>query len=251
MTKSAGGFCGCVRAAATQGAQLAPYRHGLAAARRVRAGAGLAQSALTLSQSFDDRVSAACSELTLGQIELDAGRCTPAGEHCRRSLAVALETGEHPLHIRSLVALARIERLLGHPAAARRRLEEAVSACTQPEIAHSNQLAAVALELGHVAGAEQDWLQARQRYAEALAAKGHSAAEAQDALAGLAEVAWAENDGALGRTTAHAGDWQSASAAATRQRAEQLLMGWGMAAVAADHVCSHSHIAGKIGQPPW
>ena len=49
-------------------------------------------------------------------------------------------------------------------------------------------------KLGHVAGAEQDWAEARHTTAEALAAKGHSAAEAQEALAGLAEVAWAEND---------------------------------------------------------
>ena len=199
-----------------------------------------AHNALTLSQSFQDRIGVAFSELTLGQIEIDAGRCTPAGEHCRRSLAVALETGQHRLHIRSLVALARIERLLGHPAAARRRLEEAVSACTQPEIPHSNHLAAVALELGHVAGAEQDWPQARQRYAEALAAKGHSAAEAQDALAGLAEVAWAENDGAQAEQLLTQVIANPATAAATRQRAEQFLMRWRLTVVAADQVGSHN-----------
>ena len=182
----------------------------------------------------------AFSELTLGQIELDAGRCMPAGEHCWRSLALALETGQHRLHIRSLVALARIERLLGHPAAARRRLEEAVSACIQSEIPHSNHLATVALELGHVAGAEQDWPQARQRYAEALAAQGHSAAEAQDALAGLAEVAWAENDEARAGQLLAQVIANPVTAAATRQRAEQLLIGWGLTVVAVDQVGSHN-----------
>ena len=186
----------------------------------------VAQSALTLSQSFEDRINAAYGELTLGQIEIDADHYTPAGEHCRRSLAVALETGAHRLHIRSLVALARIERLLGHPAAARRRLEEAVSACTQPDITHSNHLAAVLLELGHVACAEHDWSQARQLYAEALAAKGHDAAEAQEALAGLAEVAWAENDRARAEQLLTQVIGNPATAAAPRQRAEQLLMRW-------------------------
>ncbi len=136
----------------------------------------IAQSALALSQSFQDRIHAAHGELTIGQIQIDAGRCSEAGEHCQRSLATALETGEHPLHIRSLVALAHIERLAGDLAAARRRLEEAARACVQPGITHSNHLAAVSLEFGHVASAENDWPQARRFYAETAAAKGCSAA---------------------------------------------------------------------------
>ena len=76
--------------------------------------------------------------------------------------------------------MARIERMLGHSDAARRRPEEAVSACAQPGITHSNHLAGVLLESGHVVGAEQDWLRARQHYAEVLAGKGHSAAEVHD-----------------------------------------------------------------------
>jgi len=152
-----------------------------------------AQNALALSQRFEDQMGVAYGAWRLGEIELDAGLLTLASEHCRHGLAVALETGEHKLHIRSLVTLARGARLSGQLAAARQRLEEALRACAQPDITHSNLLAAVFLELGHVACAEQAWAQARHFYIEALAVKGCDAAETQAAQAGLAEVVWADN----------------------------------------------------------
>jgi tetratricopeptide (TPR) repeat protein len=143
-----------------------------------------------------------------------------------------LETGKHPLHIRSLVALARIERLSGHFPAARRRLEAALSACTQAASTHTSHLAATLLELGHLACAEQDWLQARQHFDEALAAKRIDAAKAQEARTGLAEVAWAENDLAQAEQLLTAVIGAPATGAATRRRAEELLMGWGLTVVA-------------------
>ena len=108
----------------------------------------LIHDALVLSHSFEDRLSVAYSEMRLSQIEADAGHLASAGDHCRRSLALGVETGILTLHVRSLTALARVERLSGHPAAARARLEEARIACTHPDIPHANHLAAVLLELG-------------------------------------------------------------------------------------------------------
>lgn len=187
----------------------------------------MAQRGLALSQSFDDRINAASGELTLGQIEIDAGRLTLAGEHCRRSLAVAQETDVLALHVASLVALARIERLLGHHAAARRWLEEALSVCTQPGVTHTNFLPTTLVELGHLACAEQDWPQARQYYSEALAMKGLDAAEVQDALTGLAEVACAENDVDRATELLDQVIGNPATSAATCRRAEHLRASWG------------------------
>ncbi len=192
----------------------------------------VAQRGLALSQQFGDQILAAHIELTLGAIAIDTGQYTLANELCRHSLAVALETGKHPLHIRSLVALARIERLSGHFPAARRRLEAALSACTQAASTHTSHLAATLLELGHLACAEQDWLQARQHFDEALAAKRIDAAKAQEARTGLAEVAWAENDLAQAEQLLTAVIGAPATGAATRRRAEELLMGWGLTVVA-------------------
>ncbi len=186
----------------------------------------LIHDALILSHSFEDRLNVAYSELRLSQIELDAGHLTSAGEHCRRSLALGIETGILALQVRSLTALARVERLSGDLAAARALLEEARIACTQPDIPHANHLAAVLLELGHVACADEDWAQAQQYYADTLAAKGCDAAEAQEARAGLAEVAWAENKPAQARQLLVGVLANVAAAFATRRRAEGLLACW-------------------------
>ena len=186
----------------------------------------LLHDALVLSNSFEDRLSVAYSEMRLSQIEADAGHLASAGDHCRRSLALGVETGILTLHVRSLTSLARVERLSGHPAAARARLEEARIACTHPDIPHANHLAAVLLELGHVACVDEDWAQAQQCYADALAAKGCDAAEAQEALAGLAEVAWTEQKPALAKQLLADVMVNQATAYATRQRAEDLLMHW-------------------------
>ncbi|HQY90931.1 BTAD domain-containing putative transcriptional regulator [Caldilinea sp.] len=188
----------------------------------------LIHTALALSHSFEDRLNAAYSEMRLGLIECDAGRYLMAREHCRRSLALGLETGILALHVRSLTGLARVERLAGDPAAARSRLEEARIACTRPEIPHSTHLAGIFLEMGHVACAEGDWVRAQQCYADALAAKGCDAAEAQEALAGLAEAAWAGHKPALARQLLVGVLANEATAYATRQRAEDLLACWGL-----------------------
>ena len=187
----------------------------------------VAQSALALSHSFADRINAAYGELTLGEIEIEAGRYLLAGEHCQRGLQVAQETGEQRLHVCSLVALARIERMTGHVDGARRRLEDALRVCTQPEVSHTNQLAAVTLELGHVACAEHDWTRACQLYDEVLACKGCAAAEVQEARVGLAEVAWAEHDAAKARQLLTQVIEDAATAAATRHCAERLLANCG------------------------
>jgi predicted ATPase/DNA-binding SARP family transcriptional activator len=189
----------------------------------------MAQRGLALSQGFDDVLSIATGELTLGQIEIDAGRLTLAGEHCRRSLAVAQETGVLWLHMGSLAALARIERLLGRHAAARRHLEEALSACTQPGITHTNFLPTTLVEMGHLACAEHDWPQARQHFSEALAMKGLDAAEMQDALTGLAEAAWAENDAVRATELLDQVIGDPATSAATRRHAEHLRASWRLA----------------------
>ena len=98
-----------------------------------------------------------------------------------------------------------------------------MSACTQPLITHSNTLASVLIERGHLACAEQDWAAAHQFYSQALACKGCDAAAAQEASSGLAEVALAEHD----LTRAHQLLTQvmenSATSAATRQHVRQLL----------------------------
>lgn len=182
-----------------------------------------AYSGLALSQSVDDRIHGAYSELTLGQIELDDGALTLASEHCQRSLAVALTTGEHQMHIRSLVALARIARQTGQLATARSRLAEATHACSQPNITHSNPLAAVLLELGHVAGDAGDWPQARRLYTEALAHKGCDAAETQEALVGLAAVAWATGEPESAKQWLGQVLDNAATAAGTRRDAARLL----------------------------
>jgi predicted ATPase/DNA-binding SARP family transcriptional activator len=186
----------------------------------------MAQRGLALSQSFDDILSTAYAELTLGQIEIDAGRYTLAGEYCRRALAVAQETDVLALHVASLVALARIERLLGHHAAARRRLAEALNVCTQPGVTHTNFLPTTLVEMGHLACAEQDWPQARQQYTEALAMKGLDAAEVLDALSGLAKVAWAENAADRANQLLDQVIGNPATSAATRRRAENLRATW-------------------------
>lgn len=196
----------------------------------------VAQSALALSHSFADRITATFGELTLGEIELAAGRTLLAGELCRRSLAVAEETGHHRMHVRSLVALSEVDRVLGQLAAGRNRLADALRACAQPGIIPSVHLVAVTLAQGHLACAEHDWTRARQLYTETLATKGCTAAETQEARTGLAEVAWAENDLAQAEQLLTAVIGDPATGAATRRRAEELLMGWGLTVVATDQV---------------
>lgn len=186
----------------------------------------VAQQSLALSQQLGDHNSAAYGELTQGWIEIDAGHLTLAEEHCRRSLAAALASGEFRLHVSSLAALARIDRLQGNLAAARRRLEEAISRCAQPGITHTNQLAVVLLELGHAARAAQDWAQARRLYTESLSTCGCTAAQTQAARAGLAEVAWAAHDKAEARRLLTGVLDDPATAAATRCSAQQMLVRW-------------------------
>lgn len=61
--------------------------------------------------------------------------------------------------MRSLAALARIERLLGHFDVAHCRLEEAKRAgAAQPASSGSHYQAEVLIECGHLACAEQEWL---------------------------------------------------------------------------------------------
>jgi tetratricopeptide (TPR) repeat protein len=186
----------------------------------------VAQQGLALSQQLGDHNSAAYGELSLGWIEIDAGHLTLAEEHCRRSLAAALASGEFRLHVSSLAALARIDRLQGNLATAQRRLAEAISRCAQPGITHTNQLAIVLLELGHTARAAQDWPQARRLYAETLDAAGCTAAQTQAAHAGLAEVVWAEHDKAQARRLLTDVLDDPATAAATRRSAQQMLVRW-------------------------
>ena len=65
-----------------------------------------------------------------------------------------------------------------------------------------------------------------QMHVDALAAKGCDAAEAQEALSGLAEVAWAEQKPALAKQLLADVMANGATAYATRQRAEDLLTHW-------------------------
>ena len=191
----------------------------------------MAQNALALSHNFGDRISAAYGELTLAR---DCSRLLATGRWPASTAGAAWRWRRRrasiDLHVRSLVVQARSERAcLDIAAAAGRWLAQALAACTQPEISHiSVHLAAVVLELGHVACAEEDWPQARQRYHGGIAAPRAAARpQAQDARAGLAEVAWAEGDRAQAEQLLTAVIGDPATAAATRQRAEQLLMGCG------------------------
>lgn len=208
--------------------------HDLAALLRLQGNYAQARSAahsgLELSRSVDDRIHGGYSELTLGQIELDDDALTLANEYCQHSLAVALTTGEHKLHIASLVALARIARLTGELAKAHSRLAEAVQACSQPNIPYSNHLAAVLIEAGHVAGAEADWPTAHRLYSEALAHKGCDAAETQEAYIGLTAVIWAAHNPTQATHLLTQVIDNPATAAATRQHAKQWLAQWVVAA---------------------
>ena len=147
---------------------------------------------------------------------------------------MGMETGELALLVRSLTAMARYERLSGDLAAARARLEEARIACTQPEITHSNHLAALFLEMGHVACAEQDWPQARHMIRQALAAPSRSAWETLAAIAAMAEVNWGEGDGATAARLLAFVVANTATDANTRQRAESLLQTLGQPATPSD-----------------
>jgi predicted ATPase len=186
----------------------------------------VAQQGLALSQRLGDHNSAAYGELALGWIEIDAGHLTLAEERLKRSLAAALTSGEFRLHVSSLAALARIDRLQGNLAAAQCRLEEAISRCAQPGITRTNQLAVVLLELGHTAHAARDWPQARRFYTEALDAAGCTAAQTQAARAGLAEAAWAEHDKMQARRLLTDVIDDPATEATTRRSAQQMLVRW-------------------------
>ncbi len=194
----------------------------------------IAHGALTLSQNLEDRISAAYAELVVGQIEVNVGRYLLAAEHCRRSLAVAVESGDHMLLMRSLVELARIDLAQGRPDAARQRLDEAIAAFVQLGEPHSNHLAVVYIGLGQVACAEQNWPQARQMLGQALTTAGRSVWETLAAIAAMAEVDWGEGDGVtaarlLGFVVAH-----EATAAHTRQRAEEILQTLALVIVSAN-----------------
>jgi predicted ATPase/DNA-binding SARP family transcriptional activator len=183
----------------------------------------VAHSALTLSQSLEDRLSAAYAELVLGQIEADAGRYLLAAEHCGRSLALAQETGEHVLLMRSLAELARVELAWGRPCAARERLEEAIAAFVQLGEPHSNHLAAVYIGFGQVACVEGDWPQARQMLRQALTTSGCGTWETLAAIAAMAEVEWGEGKREKAARLLNSVVAHKATAAHTRQRAEEML----------------------------
>ncbi len=208
----------------------------------------VAHSALALSQSFEDRLNAAYAELVVGQIEADAGRYALAAAYCERSLAVALESGEHGLLMRSLAELARVDLAQGRHDAARQRLDEAIAAFVQLGEPHSNHLAVVYTGLGQAACAEHNWPQARQVLRQALTAEGCSVWETLAAIAAMAEVDAArpgeKGDGVtaarlLGFVVTH-----SATTANTRQRAEEILQTLGEPATATQMAtaCLSAHL---------
>ncbi|MCB9162332.1 MAG: tetratricopeptide repeat protein [Caldilineaceae bacterium] len=188
----------------------------LRAARTVR-------EARDLSRSFRDRINAAYAVMTLGEIELDQGSFEQAATHLQASLALALETGEHVLHIRSLTKLARCARMHGDLPTARTYLDAATYACGQPEVTGSVQRAGIALERGLLACDEGRWHAAREHLEDALTITGCDAAETQETHLGQARVAIAEHDlqqavDLLTDILAH-----PATSAATRRQAEQEL----------------------------
>jgi len=146
-----------------------------------------------------------------------------AETHARRVLAFAQEINKPFPLIASLTALAYSARQLGALAAASHWLEQAFAHCRWPGVTHVNQLAAVYLERGNLAVAEGDWPAARQYFSAALGAAGCIAAETQEAQAGLAMVAWAEQDRATARRLLTAVIEHPATSAAVRQQAQDWL----------------------------
>ena len=220
---------------AFQGAQLARDRYARCGCAATTNRRGPWRKARWRSvDSFGDHISAAYGELTLGA---DRARRRPTARWPASTAGAAWRWRWRPasiaLHVRSLVALARIERMLGHLAAARRRLNEALSACTQPGITHIDHLAAVMLELGHARLRRTGLAAGAPALTRGTGSQGLHAAEAQDARAGLAEVAWAEGDRAQAEQLLTAVIGDPATAVATRKRAEQSLMRWGIGAGAA------------------
>ena len=185
-----------------------------------------ARAGLALSEQQGDADAAARADLSFAWIENDDGRHDLAAAHALRCLAFARETNETFLLLGSLVALACSARTQGDLAAAGRWLEQAFAHCHRPRVTHINQLAAVHLERGNLAVAERDWPAARRHFTAALATAGCIAADAQEAQAGLAEVAWAEQEFATARRLLTAVIDHPATAAVVRQRARPWLRRW-------------------------
>ena len=192
-----------------------------------------ARAGLALSERQGDADAAARAELNFAWIESDAGRHDLAAAHAQRCLAFAQEANETFLLVGSLVALAHSARQRGDLAAAHPWLEQAFAYCHRAGMTHVNQLSAVHLERGNLAVAAGDWPVARQHFAAALGAAGCIAADAQEAQAGLAAVAWAEQDHATARRLLTEVIDHPATSAAVRQRARELLQRWELRAALA------------------
>lgn len=83
------------------------------------------------------------------------GDFAAAEEYIQRSLAVACGTGQHELHLSTLTALARLDRMVGQFAGARKWLGKMASAFAQPGFTCFKNYGDVALGWGYCACSRQ------------------------------------------------------------------------------------------------
>jgi tetratricopeptide (TPR) repeat protein len=147
----------------------------------------VAQESLQLSQSFHDRIFAGFAAITLGGLDLAAGRCDPARQRFAAGLAIAHETGNFQMLQEALLGLGAVELALGQADAAQRCYVESAAALTRLGIERSFYWAAIYVGLGQAALAFGEQAQAEAHFQAALAIPGCSAWDAERAAAGLAQ----------------------------------------------------------------
>ena len=148
----------------------------------------LISGSVLVSQAFPDRVFAGFADVTLGHLDVAAGRHVSARQRFTHSLAIARSTGNFQMQQEALLGLGATNLAMGQIVAAQQQYEESMTALRRLGIERSFCWATAFIGMGKATLLLNDQAQAEAYFAAALAAPGCSAWDADEATAKLAQM---------------------------------------------------------------